>query len=143
MIDSLPVIGPGSKIVVNIGDSGEVVGLIHRWREVQEGKRREIEPAGIITLEQATEMAKRQIAAEYGEKTSFKINTVSKAYFDNNGSILQPVYAFETTINLNEGDKKYPAIQLFMCHTDFKEFSRTTSTYYGRFKSKGINKRDK
>jgi len=104
VLDSLPVIGAGSKIVVNLGDSGEVAGMIHRWREVNLGQRKEVRPEEMITQEEATELARKQIATEYGEKTPYKINTVSRAYYDNNGRILQPVYSFETTITL-EGDK--------------------------------------
>jgi hypothetical protein len=34
VVDGIPVIGPGSKIVVNIGDKGEIMGVIRRWREL-------------------------------------------------------------------------------------------------------------
>jgi len=104
VLDSLPVIGAGSKIVVNLGDSGEVAGMVRRWREVKPGQRKEVAPEEMFTEEEATELARRQIATEYGANTPYKINTVSKAYYDNNGRILQPVYSFETTITL-EGDK--------------------------------------
>src|SRR5204863_7275642 len=33
-IDDLPVVGPGSKVVVNLGNKGEVMGAIYRWREL-------------------------------------------------------------------------------------------------------------
>lgn len=114
VLDSLPVIGAGSKIVVNLGDNGEVAGLVRRWREVKPGQRKEVAPEEMITQEEATELARRQIASEYGANTSYKINTVSKAYYDNNGRILQPVYSFESTINLNEGDKNIRSLS-YLC----------------------------
>jgi hypothetical protein len=114
VLDSLPVIGPGSKIVINLGDAGEIAGVIHRWREVNQDQRKRIEPGEMLSQEEATERARKQIAAEYGEKTSFKINAISKAYYDNNGRFLQPVYSFETTINLNEEDKNIKPL-MYLC----------------------------
>jgi len=114
IMDSLPVLGPGSKLVVNLGDSGEVVGLIHRWREINPGKTRKLEAEEMISREEALELAKKQIATEYGANTTYKINSESMAYYDNNGSILQPVYSFETTINLTETDKNVKPLQ-YLC----------------------------
>lgn len=116
VLDSLPVIGPGSKIVVNLGDGGEIAGVIHRWREVGKDKdqRQEVQPAAMLTQEEATEQARRQIMSEYGANTSYKINTVSRAYYDNNGRYLQPVYSFEATVNLNEKDKNIRPVS-YLC----------------------------
>jgi hypothetical protein len=100
VVDGLPVFGPGSKIVVRVGDRGEIMGLIRRWRELDVAARTEIRPAETITLAEAEERAKRQIMAEYGSAASYKILSSGKAYYDNNGKILQPVYIFETTINV-------------------------------------------
>lgn len=100
VVDGIPVFGPGSKIVVRLGDKGEVTGLIRRWRELNTESKKVIVPSEIISQQEAEEMANRQIAAEYGKAASFKIINASKAYYDNNGKILQPVYIFETTINL-------------------------------------------
>ena len=103
-IDSLPVIGPGSKIILKVGDKGEVVGLVRRWREL--GTREAVKEEEVISLQQAEELAKRQIRTEYGEGASYKILGVGKAYYDNNGKILQPVYVFETSINLQSKDER-------------------------------------
>jgi hypothetical protein len=99
-VDGIPVFGPGSKIVVKLGDKGEVTGLIRRWRELNVESKKAITPSEINSQQEAEEMANRQIVAEYGKAASFKIINLSKAYYDNNGKILQPVYIFETTINL-------------------------------------------
>jgi hypothetical protein len=103
MIDNLPVIGPGSKIVVKLGDHGEVMGLIYRWREIK--SKESVKPEATFSMQQAEEMAKRQILMEYGPETSYKILGSGKAYYDNNGSILQPVYVFETSINMQRRDE--------------------------------------
>lgn len=103
-IDSLPVIGPGSKIILQVGDRGEVVGLVRRWREL--GTREAVKPEETISQQQAEELAKRQIRSEYGEGASYRILGTGKAYYDSNGKILQPVYVFETSINLQSKDER-------------------------------------
>ena len=99
-LDDMAVIGPGSKVVVNVGDGGEVVGMIYRWRELDRESRRAVTPAEMISQQEAEELARRQIATEYGESTSYKILGAGTSYFDNNGRVLQPVYVFETAIRL-------------------------------------------
>jgi hypothetical protein len=106
VIDNIPVIGPGSKIVVNLGDKGEVIGLIHRWRELSAASKKEVQPEEMISQQEAEEMAKRQIMAEYGKSASYKILGSNRAYYDNNGKILQPVYMFETTISIESKDQR-------------------------------------
>jgi hypothetical protein len=105
MIDSLQVIGAGSKIVVNVGDKGEVVGMIHRWRELNLAGRKEVKAEEVISQQEAEALAKRQIIQEFGQQATYDIKTITKSYYDNNGSILQPVYAFETVVNLHGRDK--------------------------------------
>lgn len=64
VVDGMPVIGPGSKILVNLGDQGEVMGQIHRWRELKAGSRQPVRQEELVSQQQAEEMAKRQIIAE-------------------------------------------------------------------------------
>jgi hypothetical protein len=101
-IDNTPVIGPGSKIVVNLGDKGEVMGLIRRWREVSASSRKLVPPEELVSQQEAEERANRQIVSEYGDASSHKILGSRRAYYDNNGSILQPVYAFEVAVTLRD-----------------------------------------
>lgn len=115
VVDSMQVIGAGSKIVVNIGDKGEVVGLIRRWRELNKGARKEVKPEEMITREEATALAKRQIAQEFGEKTGYDFKEIRKSYYDNNGGILQPVYVFETVITLRSPDKTQIPPAPYLC----------------------------
>ncbi|MBV8252342.1 MAG: hypothetical protein JO154_07015 [Chitinophaga sp.] len=114
-IDSMQVIGAGSKIVVNIGDKGEVVGLIRRWRELNKGNRKAIKPEEMISQEEATAMAKRQIAQEFGEKTAYDFKEIRKSYYDNNGNILQPVYVFETVIKMRSQDNNQVPPTSYLC----------------------------
>jgi hypothetical protein len=106
IVDGLPVVGPGSKLVLDLGDQGEVVSLVRHWRELDNSTRKAIPRQELYTSREALALAKRQITAEYGEKVSFKVLSSSRAYFDNNGSILQPVYVFETAISLADRQVK-------------------------------------
>jgi hypothetical protein len=108
VVDGIPVIGPGSKIVVKIGDKGEVMGMIRRWRELDRATRVTLRPEELVSAREAEELARRQIIAEYGEGASFRILGSGKRYFDNNGGVLQPVYAFEVAITMKD-----PKVQPF------------------------------
>jgi len=98
LVDGLPVIGPGSKLVLQIGDRGEVVGLIRHWRELNVANRKEISRADLIDENEAYDLAKRQILSEFGKDAVFEVCGKGPAYYDNSGGILQPVYIFETEV---------------------------------------------
>lgn len=102
VIDGVPVVGPGSKVVVNIGEGGEVVSLAHHWREVQATSRKAVSEKELLTDDEVYSLAKRQIMAEFGEDALFEIRGKGPAYYDNNGSILQPVMVLETQVITND-----------------------------------------
>ncbi|HJT75008.1 MAG TPA: hypothetical protein VJ720_13335 [Chitinophaga sp.] len=114
VVDSMQVIGAGSKIIVNIGDKGEVVGVTRRWRELNTGEKRTVKQEETISREEAEAQAKRQILQEFGQQATYEVKSVMKSYYDNNGSYLQPVYAFETVINLNSREKGIQPIR-YLC----------------------------
>lgn len=104
VLDGTPVIGAGSKIVVNIGDKGEVVGTIRRWRELSRESTKTVRAEEMITKEEAGEQARRQIESEFGQ-VPYEIRSSAKSYYDNNGSYLQPVWAFDVSLGLDRVDK--------------------------------------
>ena len=104
-VDEVPVVGPGSKVVVHLGNKGEVMGAIYRWRELNTSGRKQIQPEEMISQQEAEELAKRQVLAEYGQETSYRILGSGKAYYDNNARMLQPVYTFEVEINMQQKDR--------------------------------------
>jgi hypothetical protein len=114
IIDSLPVIGAGSKIVIQIGDKGQVLGVTRRWRELRVADKKEIKPEEMITVKEAEEMAKRQIASEFGANAAFEIKGTQRSYYDGNGNILQPVWAFNTIVNLNNQDRSIQQVK-YLC----------------------------
>jgi hypothetical protein len=114
MIDSLPVIGAGSKIVIQIGDKGQVLGITRRWRELQVAAKKEIKPEEMISIKEAQELAKRQIASEFGANVSFETTSTQKSYYDGNGNILQPVWAFNTLVNLKGQNRSVQQVK-YLC----------------------------
>lgn len=102
-VNGLPVIGPGSKMVVNIGNKGEVIGLIRHWRELAGSKK--ISGTETYSEDEAKRIALAQMSKEFGSSSDFEILQSKIAYYDNNGVYLQPVYAFETrVVNHELGD---------------------------------------
>jgi len=106
-LNGVPVIGPGSKFVVNVGDSGEIIGVTKRWRELD--KQTRVASTEILTEKEALELSKRQILSEFGDKSLVEIVQSQIAYFDNNGETIQPVFAFQTKVQL--ADRKLPAVE--------------------------------
>ena len=102
LVDGLRVIGPGSKLVANIGEGGELVGLVYRWRELDAQTKKPLAREAVLSQQEAEEMARRQIQQEYGRDITYKILGSGKAYYDNNRKILQPVYVFETEIQVKD-----------------------------------------
>lgn len=97
-LEGLPVIGAGSKLIVNIGDGGEVIGVSKRWRELDKPTR--VDPAELISEKEAMALSKRQILSEFGAKSAIKFVNTQVAYFDNNGQFIQPAFAFQTLVTL-------------------------------------------
>lgn len=100
-VNGLPVIGPGSKIVMDIGENGELIGLLRHWRELSP-KATEISGTEIVSTDEALRLVKQQIITEFGDDAQFEVLQTKMAYFDNNGRFLQPVYAFETKVFLRD-----------------------------------------
>ena len=112
VIDSLPVIGSGSKIIVNIGDKGEVMGMTRRWRELNMGEKKQAKAEELFTKAEAEEQAKKQIQAEFGQ-VPYEIRSSAKSYYDGNGNYLQPVWAFDAMVNLSQ-DKNVQSVR-YLC----------------------------
>lgn len=103
-LDSIPVIGPGSKLVVNIGNNGEIMSVVKRIRVINASSKVQAKAEEIISMEQAMEQLKKNMITNFGEKATYEILSKQKAYYDGNGKTLQPVYVFETMVTL--GDRK-------------------------------------
>jgi hypothetical protein len=102
VVDNTPVIGRGSKIVVNIGEKGQVEGVIRNWKAYSNKKV-------LASTEVKTEAELRRefqglIATQYGKEARAEIKRSYMVYFDNGGKYLQPVMAYESMVTLGNGN---------------------------------------
>lgn len=102
----VPVIGSGSKIVVNVGDQGEVTGLVHKWREISLDKKRPVKSEEIISKEEAEEIFNRTITTQFGKNASATINNIKLIYYDGDGRYIQPAYGIESTVKIELSKEK-------------------------------------
>jgi hypothetical protein len=101
-IDGVPVIGPGSKIVVNIGNAGEITGVIRRWREINLLTKTQLNPEQVLSQKEAEMELQKLIATEFGREATYEVKSSGKAYYDGNGKTLQPVFIFDTRVSLGK-----------------------------------------
>lgn len=101
-IDGIPVTGEGSKIVINVGDNGEIVSGILKWKHIA-GEGKTISPRELKSESRARAEIKELIAKEFKGKAEIK--AVQQLYYNGNGRFIQPVFAFEAMI-YTEGAKQ-------------------------------------
>ena len=100
-LDGLPVVGPGSKMVVHLGDKGEVTGGIRRWREVEKSSKRNLDTRELKSESEAKQEVIARIQQRWGKNAKSQLSDGQIAYYDNNEGYVQPVYLFPATITLD------------------------------------------
>lgn len=98
VIDGVPVVGKGSKIVVNIGEQGVVEGVIRNWKAFS--SKKEIDPPQIKNQAELEKEFQVMVSSQFGKESKAEIRRSYLVYFDNGGRFLQPVMAFETNVTL-------------------------------------------
>lgn len=98
VIDGVPVIGQGSKIVVNVGDKGVVEGVIRNWKAYQ--SKKELSQAEVKTQAEMEREFQQLVNSQFGKGAKAEIRRSYMLYFDNNGRYLQPVMAYETVLTV-------------------------------------------
>lgn len=111
-INGIPVIGPGSKIVVTIGDKNEIIGVIRRWREyTQVTPPTDQNP--LISLEEARKGFQQRIEGAFGAANP-TIAHEGVAFYDSNDKFIQPVYVFETQLGVQQRGPGADSNDLFL-----------------------------
>jgi hypothetical protein len=100
VVDSIPVVGSGSKIIVHVGNKGEVTGLVHRWRELSGANKKAIPISELIDEKEAAQLFKRSIEQEFGKEANVTIKSQRMVYYDGGGNYLQPAFSFESEISM-------------------------------------------
>lgn len=110
-IDNIPVIGPGSKLKVYIGDEGEVIGVYKAWRALEPYSE-----CTIKTPEEAFEdlkAGKCRFAGPIGFDKAI-VKEISLAYYieaaDKEQDFVEPVYVFKGELLFGEDVTEFEAL---------------------------------
>ncbi|MDH4239732.1 MAG: hypothetical protein OEW48_09230 [Phycisphaerae bacterium] len=95
-LNGVPVIGSGSKMLVRIGDGGQVVGGARRWTERAQGQR--IEKKDLRSVAELTKDITSFLSQEIGAAERIEIVQFILTYYDNGGKYIQPVLAYEAKV---------------------------------------------
>jgi hypothetical protein len=104
-INGVPVSGPGSKITVNIGNNGQVLAVSRKWREVSTSGGGGVGKAPTADLKTQAE-AEKEFAVLVNQlfgNVQYKLTSVQKLYFDNDGKYVQPVFLIQADIDNGQG----------------------------------------
>lgn len=100
MLNGIPVYGAGSKIIVHVGNNGEIVGLKSRWKNVEKTGAKNVGKSSLKDAKQAEMEMQKKLISEYGKDAKFKIRDMYLAYYDAGKNYIQPAYFFQVTITL-------------------------------------------
>ncbi|WGF91804.1 hypothetical protein [Aequorivita marisscotiae] len=100
MLNGVPVYGAGSKIIVHVGNKGEIVGVKSRWKEVEKTSSKAVGKSSLKNAKQAEMEMQRQLMKDYGKEAKFKIKDMYLAYYDGGKNYIQPAYFFQVDIML-------------------------------------------
>ena len=95
-IDDIPVIGSGSKMIVRIGDGGEVVGGARRWVELGRGRRLRAED--LRSISELMKDIQIFLSQEMNEAQRIEIIQFALVYYDNGGKYIQPALGYEANV---------------------------------------------
>lgn len=106
-LNGIPVVGEGSKMIIDIGDKGEVFGVTRRWKEVKGGANQKVAAAADMkTAAEAEGEFRKIVASQFGDKATSRVNTVSKLYYQGDGNYIQPVYLMAATVKVQTAEGK-------------------------------------
>ena len=102
-IDGIDVGGPGSKIVVDLGANGELVGLHKRWIEVTEEKKG---PPDFLLEFDIKGKGQKKLQEDGGKAKSIESKGPDFGYYDDGKGHIEPAYFFdaEFTYDLEDGE---------------------------------------
>jgi len=110
MLNGVPVYGAGSKIVVQVGNQGEIVGATSRWKEVSQNSKRTAKKSEMKSAREAEVEMKRRLLTDFGKGTKAEIKNMSLAYYDGGKTYIQPAFFFQIEMNIPQV-KDAPAVK--------------------------------
>lgn len=109
-LDGVPVYGPSSKIIVHVGNNGEIVGASSLWKEVAANKGTTLSKEAMKSAKEAEQEMNRRLATDFGKGAKTKIKEMSLAYYDGGLNYIQPAYYFQIIVSLPKMNEN-PATQ--------------------------------
>jgi hypothetical protein len=95
-LGGIPVGGPGSKITVQLGKGGELVGLHRRWNELTPVRH----AAGdFVKLEEASGRVSEQLASEWNRAENIQAGRPEFGFFDDGKGTVEPAWFTQATLN--------------------------------------------
>lgn len=107
-LDGMPVLGPGSKITVHIGDQNAIIGVLRRWREPRSSRL--LSSTELKSQQQATSEFTEFLNRQFNFADAKNINFTEMAYYDGDGGFIQPVYAFDVILTEGQDRNHYQGL---------------------------------
>lgn len=95
VIDGIEVRGPGSKIIVYLGENGELTKLIRRWTEADTYQLRE---SAFISDDRVLNKMRERLCREWREASEIEAGTPEFVIYDDGHGILEPAYAVDARV---------------------------------------------
>jgi hypothetical protein len=103
VIDGIDVGGPGSKIIVELGASGELVSLIRRWSEVNEEKKAD---GDVQSQADVTKSLREKLQRDGSNARTIDSSGPDFGYFDDGKGHIEPAYFFTADLTYDVADEK-------------------------------------
>ncbi len=95
VIDGIEVRGPGSKIIVYLGENGELTKLIRRWTEVD---TYELNESAFISDDRVLGKMRERLCREWREADEIETGAPEFVIYDDGHGILEPAYAVDARV---------------------------------------------
>jgi hypothetical protein len=111
-IEGVPVTGPGSKMIVHLGENGILTGLTRRWTEVEPVATESLD---LLGTEQVLDQVHTHLAREWSAAAEIHAETPVLVYYDDGHGWLEPAYAVVADVShrLPDGSLTHaPALEI-------------------------------
>ncbi len=104
------VVGRGSRVVVQLGESGEMRGIVHRWNEVVANS---IAPEAKLSAPEVRQMIRERLDSAASHAKSVEFTSAEVVLYDDGLGVVEPVIRVEVqlTIATETKDEKGDALQ--------------------------------
>jgi hypothetical protein len=90
-IKGLDVAGPGSKIVVDLGTNGELVGLQKRWMSLTDAEEK-IPPGSLRSRGDVEQSTRAKLQREWAKAKKINADSLDLGYYDDGEGNIEPAY---------------------------------------------------